>query len=206
MLYNELDFTLVESLLELTCKSRGFQVVFLPKFHCELNFIEQCWGFSKWVYRQFPVSHKEDNLEHNILSVLDSIPVESIHRYVQQASKWSNLFSHYSHSLLSLGFQWDRVVSWIDIGMVSMENRQLGWPNGTVAIMFFRRASWGTWRCKDCLGCTKGYNNDFYNYYSPYTFFISLSHKKSYLGVCWTVKQSRERDIDWVDVKCRTGR
>ena len=40
MLYNELDFSEVESLLETTCKARGFQVLFLPKFHCELNFIE----------------------------------------------------------------------------------------------------------------------------------------------------------------------
>ena len=43
MLYNELDFSEVESLLETTCKARGFQVLFLLKFHCELNFIEQCW-------------------------------------------------------------------------------------------------------------------------------------------------------------------
>jgi hypothetical protein len=87
MLYNEPDFTLVESLLELTCKSRGFQVVFLPKFHCALNFIEQCWGFSKRVYHQFPVSSKEDDLERNVLSALDSVPVESMCRYVQQASE-----------------------------------------------------------------------------------------------------------------------
>ena len=53
MLYNEPDFSEVESLLETTCKARGFQVLFLPKFHCELNFIEQCWGYSKRTYRQY---------------------------------------------------------------------------------------------------------------------------------------------------------
>jgi hypothetical protein len=42
-LYNEPDFVNVESLLEIKCRARGFHVIFLPKFHCELNFIEQCW-------------------------------------------------------------------------------------------------------------------------------------------------------------------
>ena len=78
MLYNEPDFVAVESLLEITCKARGFQVIFLPKFHCELNFIEQCWGFSKRVYRQFPVSSKEQDLERNVLSALDAVPIESM--------------------------------------------------------------------------------------------------------------------------------
>ena len=47
LLYNEPDFAVVELLLEMRCKSQGFQAIFLPKFHCELNFIEQCWGYSK---------------------------------------------------------------------------------------------------------------------------------------------------------------
>ena len=50
MLYNEPDFVEVESLLETLCKSRGYCVTFLPKFHCELNFIEQCWGYAKRKY------------------------------------------------------------------------------------------------------------------------------------------------------------
>ena len=43
ILYEQPDFIAVESLLETACKSHGFRVLFLPKFHCELNFIEQCW-------------------------------------------------------------------------------------------------------------------------------------------------------------------
>ena len=78
MLYNEPDFIAVESLLEIKGKAREFQVIFLPKFHCELNFIEQCWGFSKRVYCQFPVSSKEQDLERNVLSALDAVPIESM--------------------------------------------------------------------------------------------------------------------------------
>ena len=79
ILFNEPDFADVESLLETTCKARGFQVLFLPKFHCELNFIEWCWGYSKRIYRQYPISSKENDLEHNVLEALDSVLLVSMH-------------------------------------------------------------------------------------------------------------------------------
>ncbi|KAG2030932.1 hypothetical protein BDR03DRAFT_877194 [Suillus americanus] len=50
LMYVQPDFVNVESHLETLCHARSFDVIFLPKFHCELNFIEQCWGFAKWLY------------------------------------------------------------------------------------------------------------------------------------------------------------
>ncbi|KIK80326.1 hypothetical protein PAXRUDRAFT_15848 [Paxillus rubicundulus Ve08.2h10] len=44
VLYNEPNFINVKSTLELACASEEVHVLFLPKFHCELNFIKQCWG------------------------------------------------------------------------------------------------------------------------------------------------------------------
>ena len=81
VLYDQPDFTEVELLLEMTCKARGFEVLFLPKFHCELNFIEQCWGFAKCIYRHFPASSKEVDLENNILAALESVPLKNMCRY-----------------------------------------------------------------------------------------------------------------------------
>jgi len=43
MLYNEPDFVNVKSLLEIMCEARGFQAIFFPKFHCELNFTGRFW-------------------------------------------------------------------------------------------------------------------------------------------------------------------
>ncbi|KAI5993568.1 hypothetical protein EDD15DRAFT_2167169 [Pisolithus albus] len=40
LMFNQPDFANVDSLLESSCRVQGFNVVFLPKFHCELNFIE----------------------------------------------------------------------------------------------------------------------------------------------------------------------
>jgi len=50
ILYNQPNFADVPSILELICKALGVLVIFLPKFHCELNFIEQCWGYAKQIY------------------------------------------------------------------------------------------------------------------------------------------------------------
>ncbi|KAF9504063.1 hypothetical protein BS47DRAFT_1374427 [Hydnum rufescens UP504] len=73
ILFNQPDFVGVKSLLEDVCERRGYRVIFLPKFHLELNFIEMCWGYAKQVYRQFPISSDPMILEKNALAALESI-------------------------------------------------------------------------------------------------------------------------------------
>jgi hypothetical protein len=51
----------------------GFQIIFLPKFHCELNPIEQGWGYAKRVYRFFP---EYDQLQNNAIESLESVPID----------------------------------------------------------------------------------------------------------------------------------
>jgi transposase len=80
VLYNQPDFAAVKSQLETVCEAHGFKVVFLPKFHCELNFIEQCWGYAKRTYRQYPPSKDEEQLERNLLSALASIPLATMRK------------------------------------------------------------------------------------------------------------------------------
>jgi hypothetical protein len=80
LLYTQPDFRGVKSLLEDHCAARGFAVLFLPKFHPELNPIEQCWGRAKWRYRQFPPSSNEGDLERNVVESLESISLELIRR------------------------------------------------------------------------------------------------------------------------------
>ncbi|KAF9494263.1 hypothetical protein BDN71DRAFT_1483126 [Pleurotus eryngii] len=77
-LYNQPDFMHVESLLKQDAKAMGFRVIFLPKFHCELNFIEQCWGYAKQCYRMYPPSSKEEDLEQNLLQSLEEVPLIAI--------------------------------------------------------------------------------------------------------------------------------
>ena len=82
VLFNQPDFVNVQSRLEDFCNSQGIQVVFLPKFHCELNFIEQCWGYAKRKYREYPSSSSEASLEKNVILALDSVPLETMRRCV----------------------------------------------------------------------------------------------------------------------------
>jgi hypothetical protein len=78
LMYTQADFANVESNLEATCHSRGFGVIFLPKYHCELNFIEQCWGFAKRLYQKKDRSSSEAILKRNVIESLDSVPLLSM--------------------------------------------------------------------------------------------------------------------------------
>jgi transposase len=81
-LFNQPDFVRVKSRLETYCNSCGVEVIFLPKFHCELNFIEQCWGYAKRIYRHYPASSKEANLKRNLLASLEAVPLKSMRKLV----------------------------------------------------------------------------------------------------------------------------
>ncbi|KAI0039257.1 hypothetical protein FA95DRAFT_1585324 [Auriscalpium vulgare] len=86
------DFEAVQSLLETCCRSRGYDVVFLPKFHCELNPIEQCWGAAKRKYREFPASSKEADLEENVRKAMESVSLLSMRRFATRARRFVDAY------------------------------------------------------------------------------------------------------------------
>lgn len=76
ILFNQPDFQEQKSALQEYIESRGHKAIFYPKYHCELNFIEQCWGRAKYYYRMLPRTSNEKEMEENVISSLDSIPLE----------------------------------------------------------------------------------------------------------------------------------
>ncbi len=78
LLYNEPDFVHVKTLLEELCEKRGFLVLILPKYHCELNPIEMIWDQSKFHYRQYPPSKKEDHLVQNVENALAAVTIDEM--------------------------------------------------------------------------------------------------------------------------------
>jgi hypothetical protein len=84
ILFCQPDFTNQKSALEELVTSRGHICDFYPKFHCELNFIEQYWGMAKSMYRVSPPTDKIEAMEKNVLACLDSISRVQINRYVMQ--------------------------------------------------------------------------------------------------------------------------
>jgi len=93
ILFDQPDFADAESLLEKHCHSHGIHaVVSLPKFHCELNFIEQCWGRAKSVYRTYPPSSREDDLEANTLQSLDGIPLQMMRKFATHSRRFMDAY------------------------------------------------------------------------------------------------------------------
>jgi hypothetical protein len=82
VLYNQPDFTHIPTILENACNARGFRLIYLSKFHCELNFIEQCWGYAKRIYHLYPPSSKEEVLEKYALAPLASISLAQMRWFV----------------------------------------------------------------------------------------------------------------------------
>ena len=80
ILQNQPDFTEHKSLIQENIESMGHYCLFLPKYHCELNFIEQCWSYAKQIYRMFPTSSKEEDLERNMNAALDAVPIETMRK------------------------------------------------------------------------------------------------------------------------------
>ena len=121
VLYSQPDFIHVESKLETRCKQQGFDVFFLPQFHCELNFIEQCWGFAKQVYRRYPPSSKEADLQLNLVSALESVPLKSM-------QKWVHIISEGEIPNLDLGLLQNHSSLQMHTDMDLMGNRLPGQP------------------------------------------------------------------------------
>lgn len=94
IIYSEPDFQAQKSMLEEHCEKRGYEVIFFPKYHPELNCIEQCWGYAKRIYRMFPASSSEEDLERNMLAALDSVPLESMRRFATRSSRFADAYFH----------------------------------------------------------------------------------------------------------------
>ncbi|KZV63088.1 hypothetical protein PENSPDRAFT_678122 [Peniophora sp. CONT] len=94
ILFCQPDFCAVESVLESHCSRRGISIILLPKFHPELNPIEQCWGHAKRRYRELPKSSKEDDLERNVRDMLDTIPLECIRKFCTRSARFADAYRH----------------------------------------------------------------------------------------------------------------
>lgn len=74
------DFRYEKTKVEIYICSRGHRVIFISKFHCELNPIEQCWGDAKHYTRQH-CDYTFQGLERMIDKALNSVPVTLIRKY-----------------------------------------------------------------------------------------------------------------------------
>ena len=74
LLFTQPDFIAQKSHLEELITSHGHICDFYPKYHCELNFIEQYWGAAKFRYRSTPKTTDIDEMEKNVIACLNEVP------------------------------------------------------------------------------------------------------------------------------------
>jgi hypothetical protein len=78
LLFSQPDFINNKSQLQELIESHGHLCDFYPKYHCELNFIEQYWGTAKLRFRSMRRVTTIDEMEKLIISCLDDIPLLQI--------------------------------------------------------------------------------------------------------------------------------
>ena len=83
LLFNQPDFISQKSQLHKLIESCGHICDFYPKYHCELNFIEQYWGAAKL---QFCVAGRSPTIsvmEQKMRECLDGVPLNQIRWWAQ---------------------------------------------------------------------------------------------------------------------------
>ncbi|GES72956.1 hypothetical protein RCL_jg15606.t1 [Rhizophagus clarus] len=85
------DFLNQKPILQEVIEGLGHKVIFYPKFHCELNYIEMYWGASKRYARQH-CNYTWKGLQETVPRALDSVPLDHIRKYAQKSAKFMDCY------------------------------------------------------------------------------------------------------------------
>jgi transposase len=74
-------------MLETVISQAGHEVIFYPKFHCELNYIEYYWaGLKRYTRDNYKYSFPE--LEPTVLQAMESVSIKTIRRFAMRSKRW----------------------------------------------------------------------------------------------------------------------
>jgi len=86
------DFQEQRSLVQEVIEAAGHLCIFLPKFHCELNFIEYFWGAIK-KYLHDHCDYTFITLQENLPKALASVALETVRKWEHQTWRWLEAYS-----------------------------------------------------------------------------------------------------------------
>lgn len=85
------DFSSQKSVLEEIAEEEGQLIIFYPKFHCELNFIEMYWAAVKRFTRAH-CNYTFKGLEKTIPLALNSVSVEMIQHFARKSFRYMDAY------------------------------------------------------------------------------------------------------------------
>lgn len=91
LLGSQPDFLAQKSRVEDAIEARGHVVLFLPKFHCEFNFIEMYWGALKYYCREH-CDYSFANLLPTIDAAMNHVTLASIRRYARKCWRYMDAY------------------------------------------------------------------------------------------------------------------
>lgn len=86
------DFKSQRSLVQEVVEEAGHMCIFLPKYHCELNFIEYFWAAVKRDLREH-CDYTFEGLNSRMESALASVTVETIRKWEHRMWRWIEAYS-----------------------------------------------------------------------------------------------------------------
>lgn len=91
------DFKSQKTIVEELAESCGHAVLFLPKYHCELNFIEMVWAAAKRKTREL-CDYTFNGLKKNMPLALDGITVDQCRAYARKSRDYIAAYLKGTHS------------------------------------------------------------------------------------------------------------
>ncbi|KIJ30500.1 hypothetical protein M422DRAFT_187082, partial [Sphaerobolus stellatus SS14] len=92
ILFNQKDFLEQKPALVELVENRSHIAFFYPKFHCEVNFIEQTWESAKAHYRIQPLTQNKAQMEQNIWESLDQVDIIKMRCFANQSARFLDAY------------------------------------------------------------------------------------------------------------------
>jgi hypothetical protein len=85
------DFVNQCCLLQEVIEAHGHKIIFYPKFHCELNYIEMYWGAVKQ-YARANCNYTWKGLQQVVPEALNSVPLKQIRKYARRSFRYMDAY------------------------------------------------------------------------------------------------------------------
>ena len=92
LLKEQPDFTGQKEWLTEVIESRGHQILYLPKFHCELNPIERVWAHVKHDLRK-KCEYSLKSLRAQLPVTLENVSVDAVRRYFRRTDRYVSAYA-----------------------------------------------------------------------------------------------------------------